>query len=126
MSDDPAHEIESALRRGVLVGARAAAVGFDWDTALDALEKVAEEVDEVREALSQGGAEQTEEELGDLLFAVCNVARKAGIDPEDALSNGIGKFQRRFERVRTRVEDSGQRMEQMSLEQLETIWQTVK
>ena len=85
-----------ALHRAQRVQHKAARVGFDWPDAAGALEKVREELGEVTEALRQGGGEALRAELGDLLFAVVNVARLASVDPEGALQAAVDRFSRRF------------------------------
>src|SRR5690606_13173058 len=88
-----------ALRRADLLGRRAAAAGFDWVNATDVLDKIDEEARELRQAVESGGATsaEAEEELGDLFFAIANLARKMGIDSEAALRRANDKFQDRFE-----------------------------
>ncbi len=126
MSDDPETNDSTALHRGVRVGRAAAELGFDWERAVDALDKVAEEVAELRDALEMGDHDACIDELGDLLFAVCNVARKEGIDPEHALHRGVSKFETRFSALKAAVRASGRTVEEMTLEELEDVWQSVK
>jgi tetrapyrrole methylase family protein / MazG family protein len=97
-----------ALSRAYLISRRAAKLGFDWERIEDIYEKVDEEMAELKEAQTTGSAEHVEEELGDLLFTVVNVARFHNIDPEAALRGTIEKFIRRFRYVeqRTNVEAS--------------------
>jgi uncharacterized protein YabN with tetrapyrrole methylase and pyrophosphatase domain len=112
-----------ALRRAQQLGDEAARVGFDWEDAQGALEKVREEADEVEEVLGQG-AQRVAEELGDLLFAVCMVARKAGVDAEEALEAANVKFAARFDAMIALVErEVGQGA---TLAQMEQAWQRVK
>lgn len=115
---------ETALQRALRAGAEAAAVGFDWDVASDALDKVEEEVSELRAEL--GVHERAREELGDLLFAVVNVARKLGVDPEEALHEATMKFERRFALVLEQVAAQGARPEALTLDELEAMWQRAK
>jgi MazG family protein len=117
-----------SLLRAYELSTRAATVGFDWVKAEDVLDKIDEEVRELREAVEQKGAKsvEAEEELGDLLFAVANLARKMGIEPEAALRMANDKFQRRFDDVERQVTASGQRLRDLSLEQLEAHWQNAK
>jgi MazG family protein len=108
------------------IGTRAAAVGFDWEAATDVLAKIEEEVGELRRALAQDTPERAAEEMGDLLFALANLSRKLGIEPEAALRAANRKFMARFRAVEEAVERSGARMQDLALEQLERIWQQVK
>lgn len=113
-----------ALMRAAKVQKKAAAVGFDWDDARAALTKVNEEVREVEEALDQRG--DLEEELGDLLFAVVNVARLAHIDSELCLDRATEKFLTRFERMERLIEGEGRQMDQMNLSEMDAYWDRVK
>ena len=118
-----------ALLRAYHIGTRAASVGFDWERAGDVVAKIQEEVDELREVVDAGPAadpERAEEEMGDLLFAIANLARKLGIEPETALRKANDKFTRRFASMEAHVADSGRTMRDMSLEELEQEWQRVK
>jgi MazG family protein len=118
-----------ALLRASQLGSRAASVNFDWLAARDVVDKIQEEVDEIREVAQQGSAaaaNRIEEEVGDLLFAIANLSRKLGVEPETALRKANDKFTRRFTAMERRIEESGRRMREMSLEELETEWQMVK
>jgi MazG family protein len=121
-----------ALLRAYHIGTRAASVGFDWARADDVVGKIQEEVHELREALRDidgagaPGHDRAEEEMGDLLFAIANLSRKLGIEPETALRKANDKFTRRFEALERRVAGSGRTMPEMSLEELEREWQAVK
>lgn len=105
---------------------RAARVGFDWAKAADVLEKIREEIQETEEALATGNHEQIEEEIGDLLFAVTNLARKTKVEPEVALRRATGKFTSRFHKVEAILAERGQKPEECSLEELDAIWNEVK
>jgi MazG family protein len=115
-----------ALLRAHEIGTRVAAVGFDWARTEDVVEKIEEEVRELREALAREGAARAEEEMGDLLFAMANLARKLGIEPESALRRANEKFTQRFGALEGRVHDQGRTLEGMTLEELEAVWQHVK
>ena len=112
------------LMRAEKVQKKAAAVGFDWNDATEALSKVNEEAEEVREALISG--EGVEEELGDLLFSAVNVARLAKVAPELALKSAIDKFMGRFEQTEKRILEDGKRMEDMTLHEMDAYWDRVK
>jgi MazG family protein len=118
-----------ALLRAYHIGVRAASVGFDWTRADDVVEKIEEEVAEIREAVAHGdrtNQEQVEEEIGDLLFAIANLARKLGVEAETALRKANDKFTRRFTAMERAINASGRVMREMPLEQLEAEWQRAK
>jgi len=117
------------LLRAVRTGEKAASVGFDWSRAADVLSKVDEEWMELREALDSthdGAHEDRTEELGDLLFSVANWARHLKLDPEHALARAIEKFQTRFRVIESRLEEFNRRPEEMSLDDLEAMWEEAK
>ena len=106
---------------------RAAGVGFDWPDALGPLDKVKEEIAELeRETGSGTTKERLEDEVGDLLFAVVNLARKLAIDPRAALERANGKFVRRFEAVERLAAERGVEVGRASLEELDRLWDEVK
>jgi MazG family protein len=118
-----------ALLRAYHIGVRAASVGFDWTAPGDIVDKIEEEVDELREVVGAAGAlDQTraEEEMGDLLFSIANLSRKLGIEPETALRKANDKFTKRFGTLEQSVAESGRAMKDMTLEQLEAHWQIAK
>jgi MazG family protein len=137
-----------ALLRAYEYGARAAAVGFDWSRPLDVVDKIEEEVRELREVLNPTNladptnptnqvdqvnrVEQVnqvgrvEEEMGDLLFAIANLSRKLGVEPESALRRANDKFFARFTAVEQRVVAAGERLQEKTLDELEAAWQDVK
>ena len=113
-----------ALWRAEKVQKKAAKVGFDWDSVDGAVDKLSEELGEVKEAMAGHG--DPAEELGDLLFAAVNVSRFLKVDPEDALQAACDKFAARFRRVEEAVTGQGKRMEDLSLEELDAIWNAIK
>jgi MazG family protein len=120
-----------ALLRAFHIGTRAASVGFDWAGAGDVVEKIQEEVNELREVVDAGASRPTdharaEEEMGDLLFAIANLARKLNIEPETALRKANDKFTRRFGALEVSVAASGRAMKDMALDELEREWRAVK
>ena len=115
-----------ALIKSNKVQSRAAKAGFDWDSIGGAFDKVSEELAEVKEAYAFGSCDEVYEELGDLLFSVVNVARFAGADPEDALNAATRKFIERFSRVEDAASGMGKRMDSMSLDELDALWENVK
>jgi tetrapyrrole methylase family protein/MazG family protein len=114
------------LLRAQRVQHRAARVGFDWTEPLAALAKVREEAGEVEAALREGPAEAIRAELGDLLFAVVNVARLAGADPEAALQDAVERFHRRFQHMESVADDTGRELASMTLEEMERLWMEAK
>lgn len=118
-----------SLLRAYEIGARAAAVGFDWTRAEDVVGKIEEEVAELRRAVEQrAGARdgRIEEEMGDLLFAIANLSRKLAIEPEAALRKANEKFTRRFERLEGSFAGRNVSMRQASLDDMEREWQRLK
>lgn len=106
---------------------KAARVGFDWDNALLALDKVLEEVQEVKETLNnQEGHNRIREELGDLLFASVNVARLSDIEPEEALRLANNKFINRFAQMEEEAREKNLNMNDLSLDELENLWDLIK
>lgn len=117
-----------SLLRAYELSTRAAQVGFDWVQTSDVIDKAEEEVRELRHAVQSTGARsrEAEEEFGDLLFSLVNVARKLGIEPEAALRVANDKFQRRFDHVERQVVESGEKFRDLTLDQLEAKWQRAK
>jgi len=117
-----------ALQRANQLGQKAAAVGFDWVKATDVLDKIDEEARELRQAVEHGGptSAEAEEELGDLFFAIANLARKMGIDSERALRKANDKFQARFEAMERAITADGQAIGNLSFEDLDARWNAAK
>ena len=116
-----------ALHRAFRLQERAAGVGFDWPDASGPMQKVTEELDEVRDELrTAAGGSRLEEEIGDLLFAVVNLARKAGVHPSLALDRANLKFARRFGSVERLAAERGLRVGEAPLDALDAIWNEVK
>jgi MazG family protein len=117
-----------ALLRAFELGTRAATVGFDWEQAAHVLDKIDEETGELRAAVSAGGptSAAAEEEFGDLFFALANLARKLGIEPESALRKANDKFQRRFEAMEQRARADGRPLSELTLEEMEALWAATK
>ncbi len=112
-----------ALMRAEKLQAKAARVGFDWPDVEGALEKVAEEIRELAEAKRP---ENVAAEMGDILFAVVNVARFLGVDPEEALQKTNDKFERRFNFIEDSLISQGKTWDEMSLEELDGLWEKAK
>jgi XTP/dITP diphosphohydrolase/tetrapyrrole methylase family protein/MazG family protein/ATP diphosphatase len=117
-----------ALLRAYAIQERAAKVGFDWEKDnLDPIwAKIDEEIRELRKALDEGDAGEVKEEIGDLLFAVVNLSRHIGVNPEEALQGANEKFSARFRFIEESVEGKGRSFDEYSLDELETLWQSAK
>ena len=118
-----------ALLRAHHIGVRAASVGFDWARADDVVDKIREEVEEVRAVVDASGPrdqERLEEEVGDLLFAIANLARKLDVEAETALRKANQKFTDRFTAMERSIAESGRLMREMSLSELEAEWVNAK
>ena len=118
-----------ALLRAYHIGVRVAAVGFDWERSRDVVDKLQEEVNELREVVDAEGTVdlvRAEEEMGDLLLAIANLSRKLGIEPETALRKANAKFTRRFEAMDRTLSASGRSMRDMTPDELEQEWQLAK
>lgn len=114
------------LTRAVKLQKRAGRVGFDWKRAGDVLGKIAEETQELRDAMQSGDRAEIEEEFGDLLFVLANLSRHLKVDPEAALRSANEKFIRRFKHIETTLKTNGRALEEASLEEMETIWNEAK
>ncbi len=115
-----------ALTRALKLQKRAARVGFDWTDERDVLDKIAEEVTELRAELDTGDRTRMADELGDVMFALVNLARRLGIDPESALRHTNAKFERRFRAIEDRLHADGRRPEDSTLEEMDTLWRAAK
>jgi len=114
-----------ALTRAHKIQARAARVGFDWPGPDPVLDKIAEETDELRRAMAGAGGDPADE-LGDLLFATVNLARKLNVDPEAALRSTISKFERRFRAIEDGLAAEGRAPAPELLDEMERLWQAAK
>lgn len=115
-----------ALMRADKLGVISKRVGFDFESVDDAFGKIIEETEEVCVELDSGNKDALTEEIGDLLLAVVNTARLAGIDAEHALSLSCDKYCGRFERLEGAVASAGKRTEEMSMAELDEIWNKIK
>ena len=115
------------LTRAVKLQSRAARVGFDWGEAGPVLDKIREEIDELRAEMdAEAPQERLEDELGDLFFACANLARHLGVDPESAVRSTNAKFERRFRAVERQVREAGGDVKNASLDEMEAAWQAAK
>lgn len=115
-----------ALMRSAKIQEKAAKVGFDWDNADGAFQKVLEETEELKQAVKNNDKENINEELGDLLFSVVNVSRFLDVDAEEALTSSTDKFLKRFSVVESLAKQRGIDMEKSSLEELDRLWDEAK
>ncbi|MGR6465626.1 nucleoside triphosphate pyrophosphohydrolase [Rhizobium sp. PAMB 3182] len=115
-----------ALTEALKIQERAAKVGFDWSEAAPILDKIEEEIGELREALAGNQQEKVADELGDLIFAVVNIGRHVKADPEDALRGTNTKFRRRFGYIEDRLKAEGRTLGGATLDEMEALWQEAK
>lgn len=115
-----------ALSQAEKIQKKAARVGFDWSKVDEVVEKVEEELREVKESLKQGDKKAIREEIGDLLFAVVNLSRFQGESPEELLRGTVKKFYQRFQFIEQEVEKKGKKVEECTLEELERLWERAK
>lgn len=115
-----------ALTEALKLQERAAKVGFDWSEAAPILDKIEEEIGELREALAENRPDKVKDELGDLIFALVNIGRHVGAEPEQALRGTNTTFRNRFSYIETSLHASGETLEAASLERMEELWQAAK
>jgi ATP diphosphatase len=115
-----------ALTRALKLQEKAGKVGFDWNDPMAVLTKIREEADEIAGAVAAGDRQEAGAEVGDLLFAVVNLARHLGIDPEGALRGANLKFERRFAAIERALADRGRSPEQATLAEMDALWDEAK
>jgi MazG family protein len=115
-----------ALQRALRVQQRASHAGFDWKRASQVWKKVREELEELRAATRRGSAAQREAEFGDLLFALVNYARFAGVNPEHALRGTVGRFTRRFQYIERSLARAGRTVHDATLREMDDLWNEAK
>ncbi|KQW83780.1 nucleoside triphosphate pyrophosphohydrolase [Brevundimonas sp. Root1279] len=115
-----------ALARAAKLTKRAARVGFDWPSTDEVFDKFVEEVAELRAEIAAGDLEKARDEMGDLLFVLANLARKLGVEPEDALRGANAKFVRRFHFIEARLAEDGRSPEQSDLAEMDRLWDAAK
>ncbi|MGA1026442.1 MAG: nucleoside triphosphate pyrophosphohydrolase [Lutimaribacter sp.] len=115
-----------ALLRAHKLQKRAARVGFDWPDITQVLDKLVEEAAELAEAKAQLGADEIEEEMGDLLFIMANLARHLGVEPEAALRRANAKFTRRFAHIEAALAQQGKTPQQSNLAEMDALWNSAK
>jgi tetrapyrrole methylase family protein/MazG family protein len=114
------------LHRALRMQEKAVGSGFDWEETSQLLEKLEEEIDEVRGAIAAGGRKEVTEEIGDLLFMAVNLSRFLDIHPEDALESSMTKFSKRFRTMEEMAAAEGRSLEKMELMEMEKFWQEAK
>ena len=117
---------QPALTRAMELQRKASTVGFDWNDPHAVLHKIREEADEIEAALDGGNADELAEETGDLLFALVNLARHVGADPETALRGTNAKFERRFAYIEKALASTGRSLEEASLAEMDALWNEAK
>jgi ATP diphosphatase len=117
---------QPALTRAMALQRKASSVGFDWNDPRAVLHKIREEADEIEAALDRGDAQELAAETGDLLFALVNLARHVGADPETALSGTNAKFERRFAYIEHTLAAQGRSLESASLAEMDALWNEAK
>jgi tetrapyrrole methylase family protein/MazG family protein len=115
-----------ALLKAQKITEKASRVGFDWEHVDQVMAKVMEELHEFEEALASGNQEQTEAELGDLLFAIANLGRFLALDTEEALCKTIKRFQKRFSHVEEQLQLRGISLQDASLSEMDLLWEDAK
>ena len=115
-----------ALMRALKLQQRAAKVGFDWSEAAPILDKIEEEIGELKQAIASGELKDTEEEYGDLLFAIVNLGRHLKLEPESALRGTNEKFRKRFHYIERTLAEQDQSLGAATLEEMEALWQQAK
>ena len=117
---------QPALTRAMELQRKASTVGFDWNDPRAVLAKIREEADEIEAALDSGNPDELADETGDLLFALVNLARHVGADPESALRGTNAKFERRFAYIERALSAKGRSLEQATLEEMDALWNEAK
>ena len=120
-------ETQTTASRALAISSKAAQCGFDWNCPEDVLDKLVEEIGEIREALhNHDTIDHICEEVGDLYFALVNFNRKMQIDSDSAFLRGVTKFERRYQALEALIHQSGRQTSDLSQDELELVWQQVK
>jgi len=115
-----------SLLRAYKIQSRVSKVGFDWDSVQGIFSKIEEEIKELKNAIKSGDKDKMEEEIGDLLFSVVNLARFLKIDPEGALRKTNRKFEERFKKLEKLAQQKGRSLKDMSLSEMDSLWDEIK
>ena len=116
----------NALLRSLRIQEKVASVGFEWNSSVDIIEKIKEEMNELEEGIINNDIVNIEEEIGDVLFVMVNLAKRLKVNPEDALQKANNKFIGRFNYIEEKVEGNGEKMQDKSLEELDFFWDEAK
>jgi tetrapyrrole methylase family protein/MazG family protein len=119
-------KLAPALHSAYQIGLRVSSYGFDWENPSDALEKVKEEISELKNAMNLGIKEHIFQEIGDAFFALTNVSRKLGVNPEIALKKANEKIMLRFKSLENELAEKGKSLSEASLEEMDEIWDLIK
>ena len=119
-------KLAPALHSAYQIGLRVSSYGFDWDNASDALEKIKEETSELESAIKMGTKEHIFQEIGDAFFALVNVSRKLGVNPEIALKEANEKFMKRFTSLENELAEKGKSLDEADLLEMDEIWEQLK
>ena len=117
---------QPALTRAMELQRKASSVGFDWNDPRAVLAKIREEADEIEAALDRGDAQELADETGDILFALVNLARHVGADPDQALRGTNAKFERRFSYIERTLESQGRSLQDATLSEMDALWNEAK
>ncbi|NIX16097.1 MAG: nucleoside triphosphate pyrophosphohydrolase [Candidatus Dadabacteria bacterium] len=115
-----------ALLRAQRVGEKASNVGFDWQDSRDVLQKIDEELNELKEEIKKGDAEGIEQEWGDLVFTLVNLGRHLKIDGESSVHQAVNKFISRFSKIEEKAKQQGKQLTELSLTEMDSIWNEIK
>ncbi len=115
-----------SLQKAFRLGERASRVGLDWKTPEEVIEKIHEELNELKKAMEEGDHKKIEEEIGDFLFTSANLARKLDVNPEDSLRKALKKFVSRFSKLEELLSQKGLSWEKLSSQELDLLWEEVK
>ena len=115
-----------ALMRAAEVSKRAVRVGFEWPNMQGVIDKLEEEVLELKDAVRDGNKDEIKAEIGDLLFTAVNVARYNGMDAEESLREMLSRFIGRFSRIEASARDSGRHVSELTLDEMEKVWNEAK
>lgn len=116
-----------ALLKAYRIQEKASKVGFDWKDEKPVVEKITEELEELKQNINEGKSHaEIEDELGDVLFSIVNYSRFLKVNPEDALRNTIKKFKQRFQQIENYAKENNKELEQMTLEEMDELWEKAK
>ncbi|NLN79340.1 MAG: nucleoside triphosphate pyrophosphohydrolase, partial [Armatimonadetes bacterium] len=114
------------LMRAAKLSKKAAKTGFDWPDVASIFDKLKEETAELESAIALSDREQTNQEIGDVLFTVVNIARRQNLDPEEALRDMLERFEFRFGHIEQHAQNSGRNMSDMTLAEMDAVWDEAK